>query len=171
MPHTLEEDSRPLGGGTVSGPLRETQTQPSDWIDAWRVTIFCPVSRETLAAAIGGDVAALERDASAAPILGYLARSAHFGNFGQYAGVCETLLGVELFTPMAGAAPTLGRAEERTQSATVAISSYVAADVSSAALDTLVAELADLHPWEIPVIEVASVRLFRRVAGRDRRNR
>lgn len=174
---TSTKAKRPRRGTQPPGSRRKargprTERAPrSGWIDAWRVTVFCPITRETLAAAAGGDVAALERDPSTAPILGHLAGSRHFGNFGRYAGVCEASLGVELFTPTAAAAPTLGRAGERTQSATVAIRSYLAADVPAAELDSLVGELADLHPWEVPVIEVARVRLFRRAAGTARRNR
>jgi hypothetical protein len=124
-----------------------------------RVTIHCPIRPETLGAVAGGDVAALARDPGIAPLLEMIEASAEFGDFGRYKGVCEIGLGLEAFTPQAGANPTLGAAGARAVSPTATLTTYLAASLDEERLATLIGTLATRHPWEIPVIEVADVRL------------
>jgi hypothetical protein len=124
------------------------------------------VQSGTLAAIASGDLEALERDPHAGPILAIIERSTDLGNFGRYRGVFELGIGVEGFTPQPDALPTLGRDGLRTLSSTASIATYVPMAVSQARLTELLDALAAAHPWEIPVIEVTEVRLFRKPPGR-----
>lgn len=132
---------------------------------ARRITVYCPVAPETLVAVARGDFSLLEQDAGIAPILELIEESGELGNFGRYRGVCEVGVGLEAFTPQAGAVPTVGFAGERSQSPTLTVTTYVLDDVAPARFDALVAAIADRHPWEIPVIEVVGVRLYRPASG------
>lgn len=125
----------------------------------YRITIFCPISTDTLAALTRGEFIALAADRDAGRIVEYVAASEDLGDFGAYRGVCEVSVGLEAFTPLTGAQPTLGRPGERSNSATAALTTYARRGVSPARLDELLEELAARHPWEVPVIEVACVEL------------
>ncbi len=128
---------------------------------ARRLTVYCPVTPHTRAAVAAGDLAPLTEDPGTRQILALIAASAELGNFGHYRGVCEVSASVEAFTPAAGARPTVGQSGERTLCANVTIITYVPAEVPEARLVALVEALARLHPWEVPVIEVTDVRLYR----------
>lgn len=125
-----------------------------------RITIHCPIRPQTLRAAADGALDALVVDAGIAPILTLIESSGELGDFGHYRGVCEIGLGLEVFTPQAGAQPTVGAVGQRALSATATIKTYVAANCSGVRLSQLLAELAACHPWEIPVIEVDAIHLF-----------
>ncbi len=99
---------------------------------------------------------AIETDPVAAAILAVIREDNELGDFGLYRGVFELSLGLEGFTPMPEAAATLGAAGTNTLSPTAIITTYVPADVSDARLDALLVELAQRHPWQIPVIEIGS---------------
>jgi hypothetical protein len=119
-----------------------------------RIRVYCPIESETLAAIAAGDVAAVASDPVAGPLLNFIERCPDCGNFGSYRGVAEVSIGVEAFTPVKGATPTAGLIGERCHSPTVAITTYVGADLDSARFAEIMAGLASLHPWEVPVIEV-----------------
>ena len=125
-----------------------------------RITIHCPIRPETLRAVAGGSATALAADEGIAPILAMIEASKELGDFGQYLGVCEIGLGLEAFTPQAGAQPTLGAAGQRSVSVTATVNTYVAASCDAGRLTALLSELALRHPWEVPVIEVDDVHLF-----------
>jgi hypothetical protein len=124
-----------------------------------RITVHCPIRPETLRAVAGGAVDALARDPGIAPLLALIESSAEFGDFGHYKGVCEIGLGLEAFTPQAGARPTVGTEGLRSVSPTATLTTYVSTDIDGARLAALVDVLAARHPWEVPVIEIADVRL------------
>jgi hypothetical protein len=123
-----------------------------------RISIYCPISRSTFAALVRGEFNAAQRDPASAPLLKIIENSSDLGNFGTYKGVCELALGFETFTPTAGARPVLGADGTRSVTPMITITTFVPADVPEARLTALVAELAAAHPWEVPVIEVATVR-------------
>ena len=127
-----------------------------------RITVHCPIRPETLRAVAGGAVDALAEDPGIAPLLALIESSSEFGDFGHYKGVCEIGLGLEAFTPQPGARPTSGVAGQRSVSPTATITTYVAMEIDGARLAALVEVLAARHPWEVPVIEVADVRLAAR---------
>jgi hypothetical protein len=128
-----------------------------------RVSIHCPIGADTLRAIVGGDAEAVSRDATVAPLLAYVAACPDLGDFGLYRGVCEISLGVEAYTPRPGALPTVGEPGVRSHALTVTISTYVAPGVSTEELGELLAEIARRHPWEVPVIEVEEVAVYRSV--------
>jgi len=124
-----------------------------------RITVHCPIRPETLGAVATGSVAALAADPGIAPLLELIESSSEFGDFGHYKGVCEIGLGIEAFTPQAGAKPTVGAAGRRSMSPTATLTTYVSMEIDGARLAALVDVLAARHPWEVPVIEVADIRL------------
>jgi hypothetical protein len=129
-----------------------------------RITVHCPIRPETLGAVAAGSVDALAADPGIAPLLALIESSTEFGDFGHYKGVCEIGLGLEAFTPQAGSNPALGAAGRRSMSPTATLTTYVSIDIDGARLAALVGVLAARHPWEVPVIEVADVRLADRPA-------
>jgi hypothetical protein len=135
---------------------------------ARRITVFCPVSRETLGALARGELSALAEDAVGGRILGYIERCPDLGDFGAYRGVCEVAIGLEAFTSAPHARPAMGAAGERSHSATAVITTYARDSIPDERLETVLRELCTLHPWEVPVIEVATVMLVGR-PGADAR--
>lgn len=121
----------------------------SRWVRDIRV--YCPVAPPTLAALIAGDPGAVERDATAAPLLAIL-RTPPLGDFGRYREVVELAIGYEGFRPGEGAVPTLGAVGEASWSPTVILTAIydAAADITALA-DALLAA----HPWDVPVIAIS----------------
>lgn len=126
---------------------------------ATRIRIYCPVGDATLDAFRASNWAVMEADETLAAMLAILRDANPLGDFGLYKGVAEISAGVETFIPTADAQPTAGDAGSVAMSATLILTSYVAADCSHDQLATLVGQLCDAHPWEIPVIEVCPVQL------------
>jgi hypothetical protein len=124
-----------------------------------RIRVYSPIASATLASVAAGDVAAVASDPVAGPLLKFIESCPDCGNFGAYRGVAEVSIGVEAFTPVPGATPTTGRVGERCHSPTVAITTYVGAEVDSGRLAAIMDDLASLHPWEVPVIEVTVAEL------------
>ena len=118
--------------------------------------IHCPVSPETFAALAAGRGEALETDASAAPVIAAI-RAAGLGDFGHYTGVMEAALGIEIFTPGAGARPALGKAGVTSHSSTVILTTWI--DAGAPDLAGKLAAIRAAHPWETPVIELSEARL------------
>ena len=125
-----------------------------------RITVYGPASRRAWLALLAGDPAAVEADPAVAPLLAVLRAQPEFGALGPYRNVFELSGGHESFTPDAGAQPTFGHAGETSTTASVAITTYVAAGVAEQRLTDLVALLAAAHPWELPVIEVCAVQVL-----------
>ncbi|WP_267433832.1 hypothetical protein [Sphingomonas sp. GM_Shp_1] len=115
------------------------------------IRVYCPVAPTTLSALIAGNPGAVERDATAAPLLAIL-RTPPLGDFGRYREVVELALGYEGFRPGEGAVPALGAVGEASWSPTVILTAMydAAADVDALADRLLVA-----HPWNVPVIAVS----------------
>ena len=133
-----------------------------EYTKARRIAVFCPVSPATISALARGELSALAGDPVGGRILAYIERCADLGDFGAYRGVCEVAIGLEAFTSGAHARPAMGSAGERSHSATAVITTYARDSISDERLDTLLQELCALHPWEVPVIEVAAVTLVGR---------
>ncbi|KTT96003.1 hypothetical protein [Sphingomonas sanguinis] len=115
------------------------------------IRVHCPVAPQTLAAMIAGDPGAVERDATAAVLLGIL-RTPPLGDFGRYRDVVELALGYEGFRPGDGAVPTLGTVGEPSWSPTVILTAIYGADAD---VDSLAEQLLAAHPWDVPVIAVS----------------
>jgi hypothetical protein len=110
-----------------------------------------------------GETAALPADPVIAPLLAAIEAHPEFGDFGAYGSVCEFTVGVEAFTPGADADPTLGVPGQRTLCGTVTLTTFIAEEIPEPRLEALVDILAAAHPWELPVIEVDTVRLYARI--------
>ena len=123
------------------------------------LTIRCPIDRATLRLLGSGDAAALARDPAIAPILRLIESTPEFGDFGTYTGVCEVTVGLEAFTPGRGADPSLGEVGRRAVSPTATVTTYLASDIGEDRLAELIEALAEVHPWEVPVIELGATRL------------
>lgn len=115
------------------------------------IRVYCPVAPRTLAAMMAGDAGAVERDATAAVLLGIL-RTPPLGDFGRYRDVVELALGYEGFRPGDGAVPTLGTVGEPSWSPTVILTAIYGADAD---VDSLAEQLLAAHPWDVPVIAVS----------------
>ena len=87
-------------------------------------------------------------------LLQALAEFRELGDFGNYKHVFESSLGFEGFTTAEGANPTLGRVGEQTLSPTFVFTTYFDASLGDAAVERFMRRLVDIHPWEVPVIEV-----------------
>lgn len=125
------------------------------------IRIHCPVAAEALAAAVGGDLAAIERDPQIASILDLIRGDNALGGFGAYQGVCEIGFGAESFVPTEAANPVLGEAGIPALSPTIVLLTWVDADLPDDRLEQLIETIAERHPWEVPVIEIgAPVRLY-----------
>ncbi|MER6562137.1 hypothetical protein ABT300_31250 [Streptomyces sp. NPDC001027] len=120
------------------------------------IKVFWPVANATLTACAKGDLDALRADGSFASFLRIVETSPELGDFGVYGDVFEVSLGAEGFTVRPGARPALGSIGGRFLSSTLAVTTYVDADLDDDALARLLARLTDAHPWEIPVMELSA---------------
>jgi len=123
------------------------------------VRIHCPVSGNVLARLQAGEVAALADDPVLAGVVAVIRGSDVLGAIGPYRGVFELGFGLESFVPGADAVPTTGRAGEAEVVPTVVVKTYAA---DGADIDDALAAIVSVHPWEIPVIEMAAVALVGR---------
>lgn len=130
--------------------------------DATLVRIHVPVAPATLAAMLAGDGEAAERDETLAAILAVIRDGNPLGDFGLYGGVVEIAPGWESFRSGADARPTLGAAGESSLSPTVILTTYAPCAPDDPALLAAIDRLLDVHPWEVPVIEVTATRLAQR---------
>ena len=120
---------------------------------ALKVRVHCPVSRETFAALLRGELAAIETDVNAAKFLAIIRGRNPLGDFDLYQGVFEVSLGVEGFTSTIRATPTAGAAGTNTLSPTVVITVYIDAAANRGEVHACLSALMQAHPWETPVIE------------------
>ena len=120
---------------------------------AFKVLVHCPVSRDTFAALLRGELAAVETDVNAAAVLAVIRGANPLGDFDLYRGVFEVSLGLEGFTATNRATPTAGAAGANTLSPTVIITIYIDAAADQALVHDALRQLMNAHPWETPVIE------------------
>ena len=135
---------------------------PDRYREVTAIRIYCPIGQATLTALLAGDRAALDRDPALLALLTIIRAPNPLGDFGIYSSVVELAPGWELFTPAAEAAPALGTAGVEQLSPTAVLTVHVDAGIPPSALDPLLDALLAAHPWEVPVIELASTRLLLR---------
>jgi len=124
--------------------------------------IYCPVTPSTLAAVMGGDQGAADDDPSLSAILKVIRDDNPLGDFDIYTSVIEISCGWESFTPGARARPTLGEAGVNRFSPTVILTVYIPGDAEEDAISDAIDRIIAVHPWEVPVIELADTRLVQR---------
>ncbi|MEV7607679.1 hypothetical protein AB0N65_19780 [Paenarthrobacter sp. NPDC089322] len=120
-----------------------------------KLRIHWPIPVETMTRLGQGELSALESDAGIASLLEALKASPELGGFGNYHHVFESSAGFEGFTVAEGANPTLGNVGQRTISPTFVFTSYFDAALEEATVRKLVQRIVEIHPWEVPVIEVS----------------
>ncbi|MET3932857.1 hypothetical protein [Arthrobacter sp. OAP107] len=121
-----------------------------------KLRVHWPIDGETFSRLAKGEAAAFEDDQGIAALLRALAASAELGDFGNYRHVFESGLGFEGFTVAEGANPTLGQVGLQTFSPTFVFTTYFDAALDNAAVDKFTRRLVEIHPWEVPVIELSA---------------
>ena len=119
-----------------------------------KLRVHWPVAPETFSRLASGDADAFRDEAGIAALLNAVAESPDLGDFGNYRHVFESGLGFEGFTCTEGANPTLGQVGQRTISPTFVFTTYFDALLDDAAVERFVQRMVDIHPWEVPVIEL-----------------
>ena len=120
-----------------------------------KLRIHWPIPIETMTGLARGDLSALEADAGISRLLETLKASPELGGFGNYHHVFESSAGFEGFTVAEGANPTLGHVGQRTISPTFVFTSYFDAAMEDTSVQAMVQRIVEIHPWEVPVIEVS----------------
>lgn len=120
-----------------------------------KLRIHWPIPVETMTRLGRGELSALEADAGISTLLEALKETPELGGFGNYHHVFESSAGFEGFTVAEGANPTLGSVGQRTISPTFVFTTYFDASLDEAAVQRLVRTIVEIHPWEVPVIEVS----------------
>ncbi|MEV7662661.1 hypothetical protein [Paenarthrobacter sp. NPDC089316] len=120
-----------------------------------KLRIHWPIPVETMTRLAAGELLALESDAGIASLLDALTAIPELGGFGNYHHVFESSAGFEGFTVAEGANPTLGSVGQRTISPTFVFTTYFDDSLDDSAVQRLVQAIVDIHPWEVPVIEVS----------------
>ncbi|UUL76081.1 hypothetical protein NG819_19315 [Pseudarthrobacter sp. Fe7] len=120
-----------------------------------KLRVHWPISTETFSRLAAGQITALQQDQGLAALLQSVEEFHDLGDFGNYKHVFESALGLEGFTCGEGAVPTLGCVGERTVSPTFVFTTYFDAALDDSAVEQFMQKLMDIHPWEVPVIEVS----------------
>jgi hypothetical protein len=119
-----------------------------------KLRVHWPISGTTFAQLAKGEAAAFRDDPGISHLLEAVAQFRELGDFGNYKHVFESGLGFEGFTTAEGANPTLGRVGEQTLSPTFVFTTYFDASLADAAVERFMRQVVEIHPWEVPVIEV-----------------
>lgn len=119
-----------------------------------KLRVHWPVASETFSRLAKGDVEAFRDEAGVVALLQAVSESPDLGDFGNYRHVFESGLGFEGFTCTEGANPTLGQVGQQTISPTFVFTTYFDAALDDAAVERFLQSIVDIHPWEVPVIEL-----------------
>ncbi len=120
-----------------------------------KLRVHWPIAAVSLRQLVEGDLEVLKADPGLASLFDTLESCPELGDFGNYRHVFESSLGFEGFTASPAANPTFGRAGERTLSPTFVLTTYLDADLSEEAVSRLLGRMIEVHPWEVPVIELS----------------
>lgn len=122
-----------------------------------KLRVHWPITSETFAGLAEGEAGAFRNDHGITALLHALADSPELGDFGNYRHVFESGVGFEGFTVAEGANPTLGQVGQRTISPTFVFTTYFDAALDDQRVDRFMRRLVEIHPWEVPVIELSGV--------------
>jgi hypothetical protein len=120
-----------------------------------KLRVHWPIASEIFARLAKGEAEAFQDDQGIVALLQALAESPELGDFGNYRHVFESCVGFEGFTVTEGANPTLGQVGQRTISTTFVFTTYFDAALDDAAVDRFMRRIVEIHPWEVPVIELS----------------
>jgi hypothetical protein len=129
---------------------------------ATAVRIYCPVSARTLQALLAGQSQAMAGEPVLDAVLAIIRSDGGLGDFGLYKGVAEITFGFEQFTPAPGARPASGTLGALSLSPTVVVTTFVRQGATPETVAASLARLMEIHPWEVPVIEICETRLLAR---------
>ncbi|MBT2533290.1 hypothetical protein J7E83_14415 [Arthrobacter sp. ISL-48] len=119
-----------------------------------KLRVHWPIASETFSRLAKGDAEAFKDEAGIVALLQALSGSPDLGDFGNYRHVFESGVGFEGFTCAEGATPTLGAVGQETISPTFVFTTYFDAALDDAAVQRFLEHIVDIHPWEVPVIEL-----------------
>lgn len=119
-----------------------------------KLRVHWPIASETFSRLAKGEAEALKDEAGVVALLQALSETPDLGDFGNYRHVFESGLGFEGFTCAEGANPTLGEVGQETVSPTFVFTTYFDAALADAAVERFLQHIVDIHPWEVPVIEL-----------------
>jgi hypothetical protein len=93
-------------------------------------------------------------------VLALLHASDPIGRVGQYAAVYGASVAAGGSLPLPGSNPVGAEINAMESACAVSFSTYAAASVPLEAIQAFVERLAELHPWEHPVIEINDIALW-----------
>ncbi|WP_223805156.1 hypothetical protein [Tsuneonella flava] len=149
---------RHRAGGVITGAMPAHHATRA----VTALKIHCPLDDDTLALLMRGQVEEIHPDCALARVIAVVRGDNPLGDFGLYQSVIELGAGWELFTPGAAARPALGDAGANTVSPTAILTVYIPADAVEGAVSAAIDAIVAAHPWEVPVIEIASTALVTR---------
>lgn len=120
-----------------------------------KLRVHWPIASESFARLATGETEAFQEDQGIVALLRALADSPELGDFGNYRHVFESGVGFEGFTVTEGANPTLGQVGQRTITTTFVFTTYFDAALDDTAVNRFVRRIVEIHPWEVPVIELS----------------
>jgi hypothetical protein len=135
-------------------PLRKKLSLKIEMKSVRKLRVHWPIASESFSRLAKADVQAFQDEAGIMALLQALSESPALGDFGHYRHVFESGLGFEGFTCTEGANPTLGQVGQRTISPTLVFTTYFDAALDDAAVEGFLQGIVDIHPWEVPVIEL-----------------
>ena len=144
----------PWHSDTICEPPRKRLPLKIEMKSVRKLRVHWPIASETFSRLAKGDAEAFKDEAGIAALLQALSESPDLGDFGNYRHVFESGLGFEGFTCTEGANPTLGQVGQRTISPTLVFTTYFDAALDDAAVERFLQRIVDIHPWEVPVIEL-----------------
>lgn len=137
-------------------PLRKKLSLKIEMKSVRKLRVHWPIASESFSRLAKGDVQAFQDEAGIMALLHALSESPDLGDFGNYRHVFESGLGFEGFICAEGANPTLGQVGRRTISPTLVFTTYFDAVLDDAAVERFLQLIVDIHPWEVPVIELTA---------------
>lgn len=122
-----------------------------------KLRVHWPIASDTYSKLTKGDAVGFREDEGIVELFRVLAESPELGDFGNYRHVFEAGVGFEGFTVTEGANPTLGQVGQQTISPTFVFTTYFDAALDQCAVQTFLDRIVEIHPWEVPVIELSGV--------------
>lgn len=119
-----------------------------------KLRVHWPIASESFSRLANGDLDAFQDEAGIMALLQALSESPDLGDFGSYRHVFESGLGFEGFTCTERANPTFGQVGQRTISPTLVFTTYFDPALDNTAVERFLQLIVDIHPWEVPVIEL-----------------
>ena len=125
-----------------------------------RLAVYIPVEDADDQDAKFTEASWLMESGSVRTILRILQNTGYAGTIGTYKTVAEISAGLETFVPTESSQPSHGSAGTAAVVPSARLVTYLPSSTPAGELSRLADEIAAAHPWEHPVIEVDTVRLW-----------